>query len=670
MKGNLEPIFRPATIAVVGASTNPGKMGYQILDNIIQGGYGGKIFPLNPKAEEILGLSCVNDPGDLPEGVDLAVMIIPAGAVPASLDRLGERGLKSAIVITGGFSEAGEEGEKLQAQLAEVSARRGIRVIGPNCQGVNYPYHSMCASWPLIKMKGDMAIISQSGTVGAALIDWASEERIGFSAFVSLGNRADVDESELIEYFSNDESTRVITLYIEGVKDPARFKRALGGTDKPVVIFKAGRTEGGRRAAESHTKSLAGRDEIYGALFKKYGVTRANSLEELYDLSKAHAYLPRPDGNRMLIVTSSGGSAIIATDTAEEEGFEVTPLRKSTADELLEVLPGHCIISNPLDLTGDTDAERYRKVLEIAGKEFDIVMPIFGDPIPGAVDVVSGRSCQLVTYLGGADVEREERKSMGKKKIAVFPTPERAVKAASVLIPRRLERKAEEADHDTKEEESKGSMLPPVDAFSLLERYGIPVSPYFKVNNLQDVDRYAESLGYPVVLKVNSPEVVHKTDVGGVILDLSTKAETASAYRELMEVVAFLGVRTDGLLLAKQMPKGREMIMGVTRDEQFGHAMAVGLGGIFVEVLKDVSFRLLPVNSADMEEMLRELRGRSILSGVRGEGQSDLGSLGILAEKVSRLVKENPSIVELDLNPLFLYQEGLCVADVRIILEG
>ncbi len=667
MTRDIDPIFNAKSVAVVGASTNPEKMGFQILQNIIRGGFTGKIYPVNPKAREILGIPCVNDPAALPERVDLAVMIIPAGAVSPTLDSLGERGVKSAIVITGGFAEAGVEGERLQEDLIQVGSSRGIRIIGPNCQGVNHPYQNLCASWPLVTLRGEMAIISQSGTVGAALIDWATEEKIGFSAFVSMGNRADVDESELIEYFSKEGNTKVITLYIEGVKDPERFQNALAGSTKPIIIYKAGRTARGRKAAESHTKSLAGRDEIFNALFKKHGVVRASSLTELYDYSKALAYLPRPRGRNLLIVTSSGGSAIIATDMAEEEGFRVVPLKRETETKLKDALPPHCIVSNPLDLTGDTDAERYGTVLDIVGNEYDMVMPIFGDPIPGAVDIVSSSKCHLVTYLGGADVERDERAKMGERKIAVFPTPERAVKAASLYLPG----VSGEAVVEVEEERGDGRtrMLSPVDSFSLLERYGIPVSPYFKVNSAEEGKIYGSGLGYPLVMKVNSREVVHKSDEKGVILNIESPDAVESAYQELFERFEKKGTQMDGAFLAKQMPPGRELILGVTRDDQFGYAMAVGLGGIFVEVLKDVSFRLLPVTAGDIEEMVSELGGRNILYGVRGEAPSDVAALGKLAERVSRLVLENPSIAELDLNPVFLYEKGLCVIDGRIAVD-
>ena len=412
MGDSLQPLFRPNRLAVIGASAKPEKMGFQILRNILAAGFGGQVIPVNPKGEVILGVPSVKSVEEIPSGTDLAVVIIPAASVPAAILQLGERKVRAAIVITGGFAESGTDGAHLQEELARNASRCGIRIVGPNCQGVeNYPHHGLCASWPLITRRGAMAIASQSGTVGAALADWAAEEKLGFSAFVSMGNRVDVDEADLIEFFASDTNTKVITLYIEGVKDAGKFLAAARKCPKPIVIFKAGRTERGRKAAESHTRSLAGKDEIYDAVFRQFGIHRAASLEELYDFSKALYYVPPPAGPRMLIVTSSGGSAIIATDVAEENGFRVSPLPDSLSSRLRQILPPHCIVGNPLDLTGDTDAERYSHVIAASRDHYDVVMSIFGDPIPGASRIMEPGRPELVAYLGGADVERAERRA-------------------------------------------------------------------------------------------------------------------------------------------------------------------------------------------------------------------------------------------------------------------
>ena len=318
---NLDAVFRPRSVAVIGASTVAGKLGHDILYNLIHAGFTGPIYPINPKADQVLELPAFKQIGDVPSPPDLAVVVIPARAVAGAIEQCGQAGVKGAIVITGGFAEAGPDGEKLQEELVQTARRAGVRLIGPNCQGLNNPHAKLCASWPLLTTPGGMAFISQSGTVGAALMDWASQDQLGVSVFVSLGNRADIDEADAIEYFNQDPHTKVIALYIEGVKRPIYFQDALDGATKPVVILKAGRTEQGRLAAESHTKSMAGSDAVYEAIFRKYKVHRADTIEELYDFAKALAYYPKPTGRRLLNITSSGGAAILAIDAAEKLGF-------------------------------------------------------------------------------------------------------------------------------------------------------------------------------------------------------------------------------------------------------------------------------------------------------------------------------------------------------------
>jgi acyl-CoA synthetase (NDP forming) len=670
MLSALTPLFRPGRIAVIGASANPEKMGFQIFRNILDAGFPGEVVPVNPKGEAILGLPSVRSASEIPEGTDLAVVIIPAKLVPATILQLGERKVRSAIVITGGFAESGEEGAALQQELVRNARRCGIRVIGPNCQGVNYPYHGVCASWPLITRRGDIAIVSQSGTVGAALIDWASEDRIGFSAFVSMGNRSDVDEADLIAYFADDPNVKVVALYIEGVKDAGKFLSAVRKCSKPIVIFKAGRTERGRKAAESHTRSLAGKDEIYDAVFRQFGVHRASTLEELYDFSKALAYLPAPAGPNMLIVTSSGGSAIIATDVAEEEGFRVSSLPPELAARLREILPAHCIVGNPLDLTGDADAERYRKVLAAAEGHYDVVMTIFGDPIPGASEVIRPGKCDLVSYLGGADVEREERGKMHEKKIAVFPTPERAVKALSCYA--RFDRITFPKDRAVavSAEKPPGSLraMTPAESMAFLAGHGFPVTPAHPAGSEQEAVAVARGIGFPVTVKMNSPDVTHKSDVGGVILDVPDEEGVRKAYRLIAEAAGRIGARDGGVLVAAMSAPGREVIIGVTKDLQFGHAVMFGLGGIMVEVMKDVSFRIVPLSGKDAAEMISEIRGARALEGVRGRKPADVAAVRDLLVRVSDLVARHPGIEEMDLNPVIVHEKGLVVADARVVL--
>jgi acetyltransferase len=656
---------------VIGASANPEKLSFQVFRNIKEAGFAGEVFPVNPKGETILGISSLKSAAEVPVATDLAVVIIPAKLVPGTILQLGERKVKAAIVITGGFAESGAEGAALQEELAANAAQCGIRIVGPNCQGVNYPYHGLCASWPILTRRGDMAIISQSGTVGAALMDWASEDHLGFSAFVSMGNRADVDEADLISFFSDDPNTKVIALYIEGVKDGAKFLAAVKGCRKPLTILKPGRTERGRKAAESHTRSLAGRDEIYDAVFRQYRIHRASTLEELYDFAKALAYVPPPQGPRTLIVTSSGGSAVIATDVLEEEGFRVAPLPEELSTRLREFLPTHFIVGNPLDLTGDANAAWYRKVLEAAESHYDVIVTIFGDPIHGASEVIRTGQCALVVYLGGADVEREERARMHEKRIAVFPTPERAVKALACHVrfhQDRFRQEAESPEAITAGPALTPACLSPAESMRFLSKTRIPTTPFAQAGTEEEAVEAARRIGFPAVLKINSPDVTHKTEVGGVVLGVADEAGVRAAFRKFQEVEGARGFRAGGALVCAMAPPGREVIVGVTRDAQFAHAVMFGMGGILVEILKGMAFRIVPLSDQDAAEMISEVRGSNVLRGVRSGKPVDLAALKDLLLRVSDLARNNPDVEEMDLNPVFVYEKGVLVADARVAL--
>jgi len=425
-------MFYAKSIAVVGASTDPTKLGHIILKNLIEGGFKGEIYPINPKADEILGKKAYKSLLDIEGDVDLAVIVVPAKFVPSVLEDAGKKGIRNVVIITGGFREIGGEGEKLENELLKIAKKYGIRIIGPNCQGINNTYNNMCASWPLITKKGKIAIISQSGTVAAAFADWLETEGFGFSCLVSLGNKADVDEVDLIDFFSKDENTDVISIYIEGVKDGRAFMDVAKKCKKPIVVLKPGVTERGKKAVESHTKSMAGRDEVFEAACKQSGILRARDFEEFYDFSKALAYLPKLSGNRVMIATSSGGAAILAIDVLERHGLNVPYTPNELKEKLREVTPAHAILENPIDLTGDANAEIYKNVIKLSWDYFDAFLVIFGDPIEGACEVIE--QCWkdkpvVVCYTGGGDVERKEREKMQLKGIPVFPTPERAAKA-------------------------------------------------------------------------------------------------------------------------------------------------------------------------------------------------------------------------------------------------
>jgi acetyl coenzyme A synthetase (ADP forming)-like protein len=443
MSSAIRLFFEPGSVAVIGASRDPSKTGHVILKNIVEGGYKGRIYPINPSANEILGLKCYKSVLEVPENIDLAVVVVPARLVPSVIDELGVKKVKAAVIISGGFRETGtQEGRRLEEELKNKAISNNVRVLGPNCQGVNNPHVGLCASWPLIRSRGPLAIVSQSGTIAAAFELWAEEEGIGVSKMAALGNKIDVDETDLLEYLRDDAETRAIAMYIESVRDGRRFLRVATETSlkKPVVVLKSGRTPSGVRAVASHTGSLAGSYAIYYSAFRKAGIAVADTIEELYDIAKGLALLPRTDGERIQIVTSSGGSGIVSVDYAEMLGLRLASLEESSRESLRSELPTHCIVGNPLDLTGDADAERYDKVLKVLVKDpnIDVILTIFGDPIPGASEVIkkwfnSGKTIVPV-YIGGGSVEVVERRKMHESRIPTFKTPERAVKVVKALV--------------------------------------------------------------------------------------------------------------------------------------------------------------------------------------------------------------------------------------------
>lgn len=667
----LDAVFRPRSVAVIGASTVAGKLGHDILYNLIHAGFAGPIYPINPKAETVLGLPAYKEIGAAPSPPDLAVVVIPAKAVVGAIAQCGEAGVKAAIVITGGFAEAGPEGEKLQEELAQTARRYGVRLIGPNCQGVNNPHQKLCASWPLLSTQGSMAFISQSGTVGAALMDWASQDHLGVSVFVSLGNRADIDEADAIAYFNQDPHTKVIALYIEGVKRPIYFLDALAEATKPIVILKAGRTAQGRLAAESHTKSMAGSDAVYDAIFRRYKVHRAETVAELYDFAKVLAYYPKPQGKKLLNITSSGGAAILAIDAAEKLGFQVPPPSPELQKKLREIVPPHCAVGNPVDLTGDvmSDPGLYVRVMAAARHEYDNLVLIFGDPIPEASQVVTPGAPELVIFMGGAEVERQEVPLMHQRGVPVFPTPERGLTALYQFFRFEGEPAAAAVKAATPPAAPNLSLFPAGEAAALLAKYGIPVAACPLAANADEAVALADQFGCPVALKIASPDLPHKSDIGGVRLHLTTPEEIRKEFDDLIKtaLMSAPNARLDGVTVSPMAkPGGLEVILGVFTDPQYGATLMFGLGGIFTEIYRDVQFCLFPAKDEEYWQMIRSIRGYPLLAGVRGQPPRDQEALVEIMRALGRLVNANPQLDQIELNPLLVYERGVFAVDARI----
>ncbi len=667
---SLKAVFRPRSVAVIGASTAPGKLGHDILANLKAGGFPGPLYPINPKAEEILGLKVYKSVTETPAPPELAVVVIPARIVAATIEQCAAAGVQAAIVITGGFAEAGPEGERLQDELAQVVRRTGIRVVGPNCQGVNMPHQQMCASWPLITTQGKIAFASQSGTVGAAFLDMAAAEHLGVSGFVSLGNRVDVDEAEVLSYFNQDPHTQVIALYLEGVKRASYFLDALRSAQKPVVILKAGRTTQGSRAAESHTKSMAGTDAVYEALFRKYRVYRADNLEELFDFAKALAYLPQPTGPRLMITTSSGGAAILAIDEAEKCGLTVPEPNPILQERLREFLPSHCAVGNPVDLTGDAISapDLYRKVMDKTRDDYDAQVVIFGDPIPGAADQVTAGAPELVIFLGGAEVEREERQKLYEKGIPVFPTPERGVRALAQFFrfapatpaPPGLPKVAVAQPL---------KLLPAGEAAAMMAKAGIPAAAAPLARDADEAVSLARQFGCPVALKISSPQIAHKTDIGGVLLGLENDEEVRQGFQDIMDATTLFdtAVRVEGATVSPlAKPGGLEVILGTITDPQYGPTLMFGLGGVNTEIYQDVAFCILPADEAELADLMQRIKGYPLLTGYRGQPPRDTEALLAAMKALARFAAKHPELDQIELNPLLLYEKGLFAVDVRI----
>lgn len=662
-KKSLDSLLKPQSVAVIGASTSPAKLGYRILENIVKGGFGGEVYPINPKADAILDMKCHANVKDVPGDVDLAVVIIPARFVPQAIEDCGAKGVKGAVVITGGFSEAGEEGEALERQLADAARDHGVRVVGPNCQGINNPWHPVCASWPLLTARGKVAAISMSGTVGAAMMDWFAKDGLGVSAFVSMGNRADVDEADLIDWFNEDEATKVIAAYIEGVKSPERFLAALEKVDKPVVVLKSGKTPHGRVAAESHTKSLAGTDGVFEAVFNRYGVYRADTFEEFYDLSKGLAYLSPAKGDDILFITTSGGAAILATDIAEIEGLSVPPLPGELAQKLEEIVPAHAIKANPLDLTGDADAGMFGRAIEAARPYYSTLGVIFGDPVEGASGVVTPGANELIIFMGGAEVEDEEVRKMHEKGVPAFPTPERGIKTLARVLADRVDLSPKEVT--TLDAARETRPLPPGEVLALLEENSIPHVFSRVAASEQEALEAARDAGYPVALKVVSPDIIHKSDAGGVVLGIGDEDRLKAELGSMAE--SFEGA---GFLVSKMADPGVECIVGMVRDPQFGPTVMFGLGGLFVELYRDVSFSLAPLAREEALAMIRSIKGYPVLAGVRGRAGVDEEALAGIIVQVGLMARGRDNILEVDLNPVIAYPDGTLAVDARILVKA
>jgi len=696
----LESLFEASSVAVIGAAREAGKVGHDVLQNLIQYGYEGAIYPINPKAAEILGLRCYARVTDVPGEVEMAVVVVPARFTLGVVEDCAAKGVKALIIITAGFKETGRAGTELERQIAAVGRKSGMRIVGPNCLGVINTAVKMNASFAAgMPEKGNIAFFSQSGAFGTAVLDWAIGERIGISKFISVGNKADVDETSLMAAIGDDKDSSVVLGYIESVENGALFMETARRVSKrkPIVLFKSGGSEAGARAASSHTGALAGSDKAYTAAFRQSGILRATEVVDMFDWGLAFSFQRRIGGPRVAIVTNAGGPGIIATDAVEAGTLKMADFRKETIEQLRQTLPPTSNLYNPIDVIGDAKADRYKAAIMAALQDGNVdglivlLTPQTSTEPEATAQVIAAAASEtekpvVACFMGGPMVSRAS-KILIEKRVPVYPFPERAVSAMDALyrqycweqtlpgeVPDLDVNKAEAAKVFEKARASGRLELGELEARRVISAYGFRLPKSILAEDAAAAARAAKEVGFPVVMKISSPDILHKSDVGGVKVGLKDEKEVGWAFQDMMKQV--MRRRPDaeihGVLIQEMIGGGKEVILGMTRDPQFGPMIMFGLGGIYVEVLKDVAFRIAPLSVADAEEMIHGIRSVALLKGARGEKESDLGAIRDGLLRLSRMVTDFPEIVELDVNPysVFAKGKGAVAIAARLTLAG
>ncbi len=695
----LESLLYPEKIAVIGASSSPGKVGHEILANLVEGGFEGAIVPVNPKAEEILGVKCYKDIRDFDGKIDLSVIAVPTKVVKDAVKSSIDAGVKAIIVITAGFKETGQEGAELEREIAAMCSNAGIRLMGPNVLGLINTHHKLNASFATqMPATGGISIISQSGALITSILDWAAGRHHGLAKLISMGNKADLNEVDFLRALGEDEETKVVVGYLESIESGDKFIRAAEAVaqKKPVVLLKVGTTEAGGKAASSHTGSLAGADIAYGAAFKRAGVIRADSFEQLLDAATAFAMQPLPKGNRVAIITNAGGPGIMAADAVENSGMKVANLGAETADELKKHLPAAASIGNPIDVLGDADPERYAMAVNAAqdDESVDAIIVLLTPqamtyPLETAraiAGAVRRTKPVLVSFLGAKDVV-PGREELAAQNLPDYFSPGRAVAALKAMVgyalwrarpPRVVERfpvNRRRVERIINRHVKTGyPEIGEVDAKEILKAYDFDIPDGHVATSAEEAVEIAERLGYPIAMKISSPEIIHKSDVGGVKINLAGPEDVRDAFDLMMLRIArrVTGANLHGVLVEKMADKGLEVILGMSRDPQFGPMLMFGLGGIFVEVMKDVTFHLAPITAEEAMQMLEGTKSYALLKGARGQSGVDMNAIAGALQRISQLVTDFPQITELDINPFIVGRVGkdAVVADARMTLSG
>ena len=700
----LDAIFSPESVAVIGASSTPGKVGHDIFENILKGGFTGTLYPVNPRARSVLSVRCYPTITDIPDPVDLAMIILPPKLALKTVDDCIAKGVKGIVIVSAGFKEVGGVGAKIEDEIAGKCRKAGIRLIGPNCLGVINPSDTvrLNASFSArMPKKGNISFISQSGALCTAVLDFAADRGFGFSKFVSVGNKADVDELDLLRYYHKDPETNVIMIYMEQLRYQPSFidevkEITSGDRPTPVLVIKSGKTAAGAAAAASHTGSMAGSEAVYNAIFDQSGIIRVDTVNDLFDLAVAFSSRKIPAGNRVAIITNAGGPGIIATDMTEMAGLTLAKFSSDTDWNLHQFLPPTANFKNPVDVIGDATRERYENALEtvIQDENVDCVLMILTpqsmtDAIGTAEAIVktylNSTKPIICSFMGVVDVSAGVA-YLQKNGVPVYRFPEDAAMAMGKLyeatqwLGRRIL-----PEYDLTFDTARASeivarylaegrtVLGEEDGQELLKCYGFDIPAMKIAGSAAEAAEIADEIGLPVVMKIVSPQILHKSDAGGVQVGLKTREAVKTAFDEIMTSSRNYNPKAEiqGVLVQKMVPPGQEVILGVTKYPGFGHLLMFGLGGIYVELFKNVTFRLAPVGRNNARRMIRSIKGFEILDGFRGKPKADVEKLEKLLVGLSAMVMNHPQIREMDINPLFVHEQGkgATVADIIITFD-
>ncbi len=696
----LAPFFDPKAVAVIGATETPRSVGRTLMRNLIRGGFQGQLFPINPKYKAVFDLPCFPSALTIDHKIDLAVIITPAKTVPSIIEECGKKGIRGAIIISAGFKELGEKGLALETEVLETAKKYSVRLVGPNCLGIMNPLTDFNATFAAsMALKGHVAFVSQSGAMCTAVLDWSLQQEIGFSAFVSIGSMADINWGDLIDYLGRDPNTRSILMYMESIGNAKDFLSAAKevALSKPLIVIKAGRTEAAAKAAASHTGSLAGSDDVFDAAMKRVGVLRVDEIAELFDMAEVLAKQPIPQGPKLTILTNAGGPAVLATDAVSAHGAEIATLESQTIDRLNQILPPAWSHGNPVDILGDASAETYAQAVKILSedKNTDGILAVLApqdmtDPTETAKKLVPYGQLPgkpfLASWMGG-EVVQKGRELLSRAQIPNFDYPDSASKTFAVMwrqsralqglyeTPKSRESVEAASDRETVAEaiiqsalKEKRTILTEEESKRILEAYAIPTVATVVATSFDQAAKAADQIGYPVVLKLHSKTITHKSDVGGVLLNLQSSQEVAKGFETIRQAVQendFDGVTVQKMVLHK----GTEVILGSSIDPQFGPVILFGSGGKFVEIYKDRVLGLPPLNATLARKMMQETKVYDVLRGVRGDKGIDFEALEQVMVAFSELISHHLHISECDINPLLASEKQLIALDARIVLS-